>query len=206
MCVCFCVIHNAFSAQCILRELTSTNEILQVCGVSRAKDTKRNKQEHTTAAHPFFWPETEAGKDIPAPRANLLFLMGGTEGGGVKYGAGFFWWTGYEIENRERVRAYLNIVIGKGPVFMNFLGRKRGERHIYATEFICGPPNCPFLTHFKSSFEAPPRKKNLVPQNGAYGEHFKGSFEAPQNLVSKGPISGGRKWTHGGPQMNASNS
>ena len=34
----------------------------------------------------------------------------------------------------------------------------------------------------------------------------KSSFEAPQNLVWKGPFLGGRKWTHGGPQMNASNS
>ena len=34
------------------------------------------------------------------------------------------------------------------------------------------PPNHPFWTSFKGQFEAPPKKKALVPQNGAYGKHF----------------------------------
>ena len=61
--------------------------------------------------------------------------------------------------------------------------------YIHANEFIWDPPKCLFLTHFKikSSFEAPPPKKRLVPQNGVYGEHFKGSFEAPPRLHLRPP-------------------
>ena len=83
---------------------------------------------------------------------------------------------------------------------------------------LLGSFGAPQSAHFgpvlRVHLRPPPKKKPLVPQNGAYGEQIKGSFagppkssfEAPQNLVSKGPISGGRKWTHGGPQMNASKS
>ena len=63
--------------------------------------------------------------------------------------------------------------------------------YICVTGFIWGPPKCPFWTSFKSSFEAPPKKKTLGSAERSIWRAFqgfiwgppKGSFAAPQNLV-----------------------
>ena len=56
----------------------------------------------------FFWPETEAGKDIPAPRANWLFFIGGSEGGG-KFGT-FFLVDGINISGHMVLKGGLRKV------------------------------------------------------------------------------------------------
>ena len=114
----------------------------------------------------------------------------------------------------------LTIKLGKFWIFWLKCGRQIGLMpYIYICIYMLlvsfgGPPNCPFSTHFKSSFEAPQRKKNAWFGRTEHREsrsrvHLRPPprvhFGAPKTSLIR-PFSGGGKWTHGGPQMNASKS
>ena len=72
------------------------------------------------------------------------------------------------------------------------------------TKFIWGPPNCPFSTHFKSSFEAPQTKKNPWFRRTEHREsRSRVHLRPPQEFIWGPPKPSLIRPDFRGPQMNA---